>query len=125
MATIIVAFGALVAVMWQISSGTLYWTKVLTGAIDQRFLRPHRWLAAELRPFYLPAALIIISDDVVTGRLWGSGWAIFGDAALLACWWLYKDVDDDDRWKRRRAKVVGKVKALASGRLTVVPAGAS
>jgi len=39
-------------------------------------------------------------------------------------WFMFKD-EGDDRWKRRRKKVAEKVKALASGRLVAVPAGAS
>ena len=76
-------------------------------------------LWAELRPFYLPAVAVIISKHVMNGDI--LGWYAITDAAKIYGWWMLKDIGDDDRWKRRRAKVVEKVQRLGS-RLVVVPA---
>jgi hypothetical protein len=80
----------------------------------------------ELRPFYLPAAL--------WPEVWGAWtnphqvslfWRLAYVVIIVINWFVYKDIgDDDDCWKRRRRKVVGKIRELASGRLTVEPAGA-
>lgn len=78
-----------------------------------------RRLFAELRPFYLLAVLVSIADLALNGEM--LGWNTVFCALNLACWWIYKDADDDDRWKRRRRKVAEKVARLG-GRLTVVPA---
>lgn len=45
-----------------------------------------------------------------------AGWSFY-------MWWQYKDVDDDDRWKKRKEKAVGVVKSLGH-RLVIVNAGA-
>ena len=85
---------------------------------------PPRWVAAvyhELRPFYLPAVAVgfladsVLNDPNLTWRLITLGVNLFN-------WVQYKDAGDgDDRWKRRKAKLVEKV-AEVGGRLTVVPA---
>lgn len=49
------------------------------------------------------------------------GWNAFFDALKLVNWFQLKDVDEDDRWKRRKAKLASKV-AKRGGRLAVVPA---
>jgi hypothetical protein len=83
-----------------------------------------RWLWAELRPFYLPACVVGVLETVLAGE-GGGFWIWVGHALQFACWWIYKNVDDDDedRWKRRKAKLKEKVAQLG-GRLVVVPAGA-
>jgi len=77
---------------------------------------------AELRPFYLPAVGVVITRLVLAGEM--RGWNIFFEACALANWWFFKDVDDDDRWKRRKAKLVAMVQRQGS-RLVVVPGGGS
>jgi hypothetical protein len=82
-----------------------------------------RGIWAELKPFYLPAVAVLLVDHIATGQIYG--WQVLFDVCYVANWFFFRNADDDDRWKRRKDKVAGKVKALASGRLTVVPAGAS
>lgn len=70
----------------------------------------------ELRPVYIPALLVIIADDSAHHR---SALRLFIDCCALLNYFL-KD-KDDDRWKRRRAKMASKVQQAGS-RLIVVPA---
>jgi len=109
------ALANMVRTTWIVAAVLLY---LLPS--KRQHLGIQRWLWAELRPFYLPAVFIGIARDVLSGDI--IGWSALWDGFALLNWWIYKDIDDDDRWKRRKAKVTGKVKALASGRLTVVPA---
>lgn len=80
-----------------------------------------RWVVSELRPLYLPAVLVMIADESLRGKLFG--WDLFWSAMSILAYFIYKN-EGDDRWKRRRKKAAEKVKALASGRLVVVPSGA-
>lgn len=104
-------------VSWLSASMFLYVFENANAAL----LTVARWMYAELRPFYLPCAIVIITRNVVTGDiLHGLTW--LGDFFALLCWFSFKDIDiDDDRWKRRKARVLEKVKRLGS-RLVVVPA---
>lgn len=78
------------------------------------------WLYHELRPFYLPALGIHAATCAIAGV---PLWFVAIDVALaVKVWRDLRDIDDDDRWKRRRHKAVEKV-AEVGRRLTVVPAG--
>ncbi len=113
-----------VVTQWCLSGSLILAAKLFTGTAEQGWLRPQRWFWAELRPFYLPAATVLLAVHVMRGE--ALGWTGISDALQYLNWWLLKNVDDpDDRWKRRRKKAADKVKTLASGRLAVVPAGAS
>lgn len=74
----------------------------------------------ELRPFYLAAVSVEVAHEVASGEF--SGWLDPASAALAYfAWYLLKDIDDpDDRWKRRKAKLVERI-GLVGGRLKVVP----
>ncbi|MCX5066953.1 hypothetical protein OOJ91_13960 [Micromonospora lupini] len=80
-----------------------------------------RNLFHELRPFYLPAVVVAF---VASGML-GVGWVRWLNLALnLWSWWVFRDLDDDDdRWKRRRKRLVERV-SVVDGQLRVVPGGA-
>lgn len=78
-----------------------------------------RWCWAELRPFYLPAnAVFAISGFLISP--WTLGGSVIATGLGLMVWHLGKDVDDDDRWKRRKAKLAAKV-FRKGARLVVVP----
>lgn len=120
---LIVLLANVVAFTWSWSGAIISITKELRRDIDHRAFRPFRWCLAEFRPLYLPAIGVVIIHRSIQGHatpMW-----ILTHVISLATWWWFKDVDKDDRWKRRRAKAAEKVKALASGRLVAVPAGAS
>jgi len=113
-----------VTVAWVTSGVILYWCRrVFDMDTSRDFFAVPRWVLSELRPLYLPAALLLIADDSLRGNLFHP-WTIVGDACSIWNWLIFKD-EGDDRWRRRRKKVTEKVKALASGRLVAVPVGAS
>lgn len=90
---------------------------------------PWSWAIAEaaslaaLRPFFWPAALV----GFLLGFLWRDepvrGGAI-ELAVLLVAWLLLRNVDGDDRWKRRARRAAERV-AQAGARLRVVPSPAA
>lgn len=117
------------AVLYLASVVTAMWSwsgLALSLCKDFGWRRPAaaRWLWAELRPLYLPSVLLLIGNDAMHGEI--VGWNALWAALCLVNWWFLKDVDEDDRWKRRRRKVAEKVARMGS-RLVVVPvkAGAS
>lgn len=81
-----------------------------------------RWCWAELRPFYLPAnAAFAIADYLINpASIAASAMSV---ALGLLLWRYTKDIDDDDRWKRRKAKLADMV-ARKGARLVVVPVSA-
>jgi hypothetical protein len=95
---------------------------VLLGIAADR-LKPFRTIRTELRPFALPALLVSYVAAAFPDGL--GPWGYLGLALNLWNWWnLFRDKDDDDRWKRRREKLAAKV-AEVGGKLQVVPAGAA
>lgn len=99
-------------------------TSVMIFELSSRAnITPVRNLWAELRPFYLPAALFQLGLDVAKVDVLDFQTALKLVLSVLGvlAWWFLKDADHDDRWRRRRRKAAAKVHALASGRLAVVP----
>lgn len=103
----------------------LLWMLAAMMWISRNRDRVVRWLLHEIRPFVLPlifiqyfAPVVIQGHVLTTGNMIGIGLALWN-------WLVCRKIgdDDDDRWKRRKAKVAEKV-ANIGGRLTVVPAGA-
>ncbi len=85
---------------------------------------PHRLIrefSAEAHPF-MPFAYLANLAILTWGEPLGSRAAQFAITGMaLAGWFL--DKDDDERWKRRRRRLGGKVRSLGH-RLVVAPAGA-
>jgi hypothetical protein len=78
-----------------------------------------RWCWAELRPSYLPAiAAYAIAAFLISP--WTLGANVIAIGLGLLVWHLGKDIDDDERWKRRKAKLAAKV-SRKRARLVVVP----
>lgn len=75
------------------------------------------WIVSELRPFYLPAVVVIIASHALTGKL--HGWVQITDPCLILNWFFFKD-QGDDRWKRRRTRLSERVARLGA-RLVVIP----
>lgn len=107
-----------VRLWWVLSGVILSWTK---GRHDRKPLNYILRVWAELRPFYLPAVVVHIAEVTFAGEM--RGWNVFFAACNVLNWYLFKDVGDDDRWKRRTKKAVEKIKQVGS-RLVVVPSGA-
>ncbi len=117
---LVAILAAIIRLNWLFAGMVLTTMKAMGANPDNPWRKSNRTIWAELRPFYLPAVAVYIGKIVFEGEM--SGWNIFFAAAALACWWIYKDVDEDDRWKRRRAKLVEKLERRGS-RLVAVPAG--
>lgn len=77
-----------------------------------------RTIYHELKPFYLPC--------VITGYILGSmievhdGWDVVFFMIAIAAYWLYKNIDKDDRWQKRKEKIMEKIEQVGS-KLAVVP----
>ena len=77
----------------------------------------------ETIPTMQPGCLYILAYEMMTDREpWSLGVYIL-TALMVPIYRRDHEDHKDDRWKRRRKKVAAKIKALASGRLVVVPAG--
>jgi hypothetical protein len=99
-------------------SGFFIWIFRMWGRYP-RLLQISRTIWAELRPFYLPMVCCLIAKHVMEGVMLDYS---LSHAFQLLNWFAFKDIDNDDRWKRRKKKLTEKVKERA-GRLVVVPAG--
>lgn len=85
-----------------------------------------RFIAAEFKPFYLPAVFTYWGTYRMTNDHPGPLWLNFLFAMLdLAMWFFFRNrnPDDDDRWKRRRKRASESIKKVGS-RLVIVPAPA-
>jgi hypothetical protein len=103
---------------WCIAAVLIY----LTKTVGRRPAEVIRAVFHELRPFYWPAFCVETVAEAWLDQPFGF-WQAVGIASTVFCWWFYKDIDKDDRWKRRKAKLADKVRRAGS-RLVVSPAGA-
>lgn len=101
--------------LWLFSGIYIVITR-LFGKTPYEFIRT---IFHELKPFYVPSVIMyhVIEATERTFNFW--------DYILLAInlwfYWAYKDVDKDDRWKRRKEKLAEKVAQVGS-KLAIVPA---
>lgn len=109
---------------WYCTSGILFVWIQFQNPPKHRIADFLRTIRAELQPFYLPTVAVLLVLDTMSGEI-NDPWIALNNAARFVLWVLYRNLDDDDdRWKRRRAKVKEKIKRVGS-RLVVVPAGTS
>jgi hypothetical protein len=104
---------ALTVLFWVIISGVFpYLTFGVLGLFDERW---KQWYL-EGRFFYkwLGYPYLIVYNALTNDWLAAGIWSL----NLVIAWTI--GPDDDDRWKKRRKRLAGKVKAL-NGRLVVVP----
>ena len=113
---LLVRLAGIITSAWVVSGMFFSLGKMLRVNLRQRFVW-HVW--AELRPLYLPAVAILVTHDVMTGNM--LGWRAFVDACHIINWFYFRNVDEDDRWKRRRRKLAEKIEQRG-GRLVAVPA---
>lgn len=77
-------------------------------------------MLVELKPIYWPASLLHLWETMTRLDMsnWDKGWDVLG---VLVGWYLIvRASQDDDRWKRRREKLLEKV-SVSGGRLVVTP----
>src|SRR5205823_6256006 len=118
MLSLIFTVAAMVVSAWTWAAIVMTWCRLLRPTAGQPAIL--RAVFHELRPFYLPSAVLVLVDQTMHDD--SLFWRSFTFACSLANWCYCKyRFEYDDRWKRRKAKLVEKVRALG-GRLTVEPA---
>ena len=101
--------------LWWGSGFIILFSKRRGTNLDSKKYRLPRWLYHEIKPFAIALIVIILVfcpypfPSNATDTLFN-----------LWLWWSYKDVDKDDRWKKRLDKAKSKVK-ISHNRLVVVP----
>lgn len=103
---------------WAVAAGMIG----LAKRVGDEPPRAARTIYHELRPFYLPLAVGNLLAANYASSHNPSGYIVFG--LMLINWFQNRDIDDDDRWTRRRRRLAERVTATGEGRLIVVPAGA-
>ena len=119
MIELIVGLAQTVNMCWPVS-GLLITIAKVRGDLENPIVRPFRWLWAELRPFYLPATGFLMGYVLVHGDMTPLQAVLWG--MNVWSWFVFKDEDDDDRWKRRKDKLAAKIERRGS-RLVAVPVG--
>lgn len=110
---------ALTVVMgWTVAGLVLSVAKTFHADLDRKWLQGARAIWAELKPFYLPAYGYWLITNVLQGQVLGV--RLITLVCGLLNWYFYRNLDDDDRWKRRKARAVEKIKRMG-GRLVAVP----
>ena len=77
-----------------------------------------RWMYLEIKPFFL----YFLTFDLIADALRHppSLWDALLFANSVFAYYIMRNLDDDDRWKRRKAKLIEMV-SVAEGKLVVVP----
>lgn len=106
-----------IVLLWLYSGVALYYNKQYK--FGKTFVAIAKFLYHEIKPFYWPIALIHQIDRWLDPNEHISI-KIVGAILTFLTWQVFKNVDDDDRWKRRKQKLLEKVKVEA-GKLVTVP----
>jgi hypothetical protein len=103
--------GLAVAICSLLSGGYLGWARLLGWPVEFA-----RVMQSQLRPLYLPAIACIAITEA-TNPTWFAALVV---TIFLADWWITRNDDYDDRW-RRRSRKAGELVARIGARLQVVP----
>jgi hypothetical protein len=106
--------------VWVITGCALMTDKIFGGRLAERAHAVLRTFYLEIKPFYL--YLVAVKIIAAAFQRDVGFWDAFNCGLNICNWYQFKNLDDNDRWKRRRAKLKSKVEVL-SGKLVVVPAG--
>lgn len=87
---------------------------------DAGVFRVARWIFHEVKPFFRPFAVILGLYYALPLDLF-SWVSLLMLVAQLVFFHFYKDIDDDDRWQRRKQKIFDKI-TITDGKLAVIPA---
>ena len=112
--------GQVVYVAW-VASGVGILIAQQMGAEPRDILRD---LYHELRPFYWAAVIAMHIDPITKGGApaYLLNWVHYlGWGGHVWIWLVYKDIDDDDRWKRRRKKLAEAVKRVGDRLVVTFP----
>lgn len=116
-ATVLTFSGTYVVfILWYFSGFNIYcYIKYGKDLDSNRYIRTWRWIYHELKPFVIPMIVVMCATypfGVPANAI---------DAIInIIAWKLFKDIDKDDRWKKRLARAKDKVRAFGS-KLVVVP----
>lgn len=116
---ILLPFATTTVCCWLVSASAIWIDNMLGRRLTDRSRAAYRWLYLEIKPFFLYLVVFQVVAAAVVGDL--DGWDAFACAINIWNWYLFRNLDDDDRWKRRGEKLRSKVEVL-QGRLVVVPA---
>ena len=111
-----------VLLSWVVSTVWFYVSLLLV--IQRTLKRPYNCVLSrikgELQPFYLPCLTVLtVFLAVQTDMSW---WDYLNTLTSYACYWIFKNIgDDNDRWKKRLNEAKEKV-SVFGGRLVVTPA---
>lgn len=101
---------------WYICGLMIYTRKQRGLDLDSsRIIRSVRWYYHETKPFVIP--LIVAMATFCPFPLVANA---FDTLFNIWAWFVFKDVDKDDRWKKRMYKAKSKVE-ISNSRLIVVP----
>lgn len=106
---------------WMLAGSTLYTIK-RSGMSnpDTGAFRALWWIFCEVKPFFRTFAVLTGLYHALP--LHPSSWISVGVTVLQFVYFhIYKDIDDDDRWKRRKQKLLDKI-TITDGKLAVIPA---
>lgn len=82
----------------------------IVGDFSRKFI-------SEVKPFYFPILVVwFVTQTMVKGPHWGTP---LMTAWYIVLYFIYKKYDDD-RWKKRKEKLLEKIE-VAEGKLVVVP----
>lgn len=112
--------GDIVYVAWILSSIALSGAKVVGHEPRDMF----RTIYHELKPFYWAAVLALNMDDVTKHGIivYLLNWTHYLSwAGFIYIWVAFRNLDDDDRWKRRRKKLAEAVKRVGDRLVVTFP----
>lgn len=75
----------------------------------------------ELKSFYLPAVVTNAVTDIILRPHVFIVWRVVGIGAQVLVWYMWRNMDDDDRWKRRGKKIADIVKRAGSRLIVTAP----
>lgn len=119
---VVATFMACANTAWMIAGSALYGLKMSgMSKPDTKAFKVLWWIFCEVKPFFRTFAILIGLYHALP--LQPFSWlSVLVTALQLAYFHIFKDLDDDDdRWKRRRQKLLDKV-TITGGKLAVIPA---
>lgn len=112
-------FVKLAIALWLLSGTAILFDNLAGRRMRDRPRAIARWFYLEIKPFFLYAITFDLVATVFRRDL--NSWDAIMFALHVVNYYSMRNLDDDDRWKRRKAKLKEMV-SVAGGKLVVVPA---
>lgn len=116
--TLITPFTSLCIACWLLTAMMLYWEKMFGRRLPERARGWARRIYLEIKPFFLYLIVLDLVADAVRRDL--TPWDYIFFAMNVFNYYNLRNLDDDDRWKRRLEKLKSKIQ-VSDGKLAVVP----